>query len=561
MKSLKNSFLFFYCIICVFMLYLTQNIYAQKVDSLHYYTTLALQPKNSTDLFNTYTFFKKQSEQSLRNNDTLNVVYNSRYVAIVQFELGLFKESEATAVSALELIDKLGINNDTTEEHRLGFNNHLGRVYTELKDFDSALKYYNKALLLQQEPEQLNTILNNRALIFYKQSDYQKALDGFLKVHTANLKTSNKIKIARSLNNIGMTMSKLKLPSAIDSLSKALQLRKSIDYKNGEFDSYLKLAEYYKDRGDFNSANNFATKALQLSKSQKNSRLEIEALSVLMQLSADPDIQRYNKLVDSIKAANLNVQNNYAAKKYALEKQERLIKENELKIKTIQLDNEQQKRLKLSYLFLGIIILISAIFMAFYMRSKYKKEKLQSVYDTESRISKKIHDEVANDVFQIMTKIEHENRIEPKVIDELQHLYYRTRDISKEHVMLNDEYPFVDQLTELIENFQDAQTNIIVKGLSQMDFDMYSEIQRTTIYKVLQELLINMKKHSQASMVALVFQKENRKIKIHYTDNGVGTDLKRGSGLHNTENRIHAIGGTIIFDTEINQGFKVKISI
>jgi signal transduction histidine kinase len=70
-----------------------------------------------------------------------------------------------------------------------------------------------------------------------------------------------------------------------------------------------------------------------------------------------------------------------------------------------------------------------------------------------------------------------------------------------------------------------------------------------------------MKKHSQASIVVLVFQKEKRKLDISYSDNGIGSDLKQGSGLKNTENRIQAINGTITFETNPTKGFKVKISI
>lgn len=561
MNTSKNSFLFFYFIICAFLLNMPNTIYAQEVDSLTFYRNLVLRPKNSNDLANAYTFFEKRNKISRKFNNTINIIHDLRYIAIIQFELGLLQESEITAVSALEIIDNYKLNNDVIQEHRVGINNHLGRVYTELKDYPSALKYYNRALDLQKDPERLNSILNNMGLIYFKQANYEKALEVFTKVHQTNLAFNNTGKMARSLNNLGMTMSKMKLPSALDSLTKALELRKSIDYKKGMFDSYLKFAEYYRDRGDLAEANRYADNAYQLVKSNKNFPLEKEALSVLMQLNPNKDVQRYTKLVDSINEVNLSAQNSYAAKKYALERQERIAKENELKLKTAELDKEQQKRLKLAYLFLGILILISAIFIVFYLRSKHKKEKLQSVYDTESRISKKIHDEVANDVFQLMTKIENENQIEPEVIDELENLYFRTRDISKEHVALNKNYPFREHLNELIQGFQNPETNIIIKGLSDIDWDTLSEIQRTTIYKVLQELLINMKKHSQASIVALVFQKEHKKLNISYNDNGLGSSLKIGNGLQNTENRIQAIGGTITFDTELNKGFKVKISI
>ena len=65
-----------------------------------------------------------------------------------------------------------------------------------------------------------------------------------------------------------------------------------------------------------------------------------------------------------------------------------------------------------------------------------------------------------------------------------------------------------------------------------------------------------MKKHSQASIVVLVFNKKNKKIEVNYKDNGVGSAEKKQNGLQNAENRIQSINGTITFDSDINQGFK-----
>ena len=48
---------------------------------------------------------------------------------------------------------------------------------------------------------------------------------------------------------------------------------------------------------------------------------------------------------------------------------------------------------------------------------------------------------------------------------------------------------------------------------------------------------------------------------ISYSDNGVGCDLKKNTGLHNTENRIQSINGIISFESEHNKGFKSKISV
>jgi signal transduction histidine kinase len=71
-----------------------------------------------------------------------------------------------------------------------------------------------------------------------------------------------------------------------------------------------------------------------------------------------------------------------------------------------------------------------------------------------------------------------------------------------------------------------------------------------------------MKKHSESTLVVLSFKKDQKIVQLNYTDNGVGATFKKQkirNGLQNVENRIHAIKGTITFDTETGKGFKVNI--
>jgi signal transduction histidine kinase len=232
---------------------------------------------------------------------------------------------------------------------------------------------------------------------------------------------------------------------------------------------------------------------------------------------------------------------------------------------TKALESELEKEIQESKTTIAILvttfITILSFFLYYIIQSRHKKEKLQQVYATESRISKQIHDDVSNDLFQVMTKLESKDQIGEELKEELHTLYYRTRDISKEHSLIHKEYPIIEYLGELIESFNDDKTSVIVKGVSDISWDTVEDLKRTTIYKVLQELLINMRKHSEASIVVLSFKKQDKKIYISYSDNGIGCDLKMNTGLHNTENRINSINGIISFDTEPNKGFKVKISI
>ncbi|MFT6754570.1 MAG: signal transduction histidine kinase, partial [Urechidicola sp.] len=50
---------------------------------------------------------------------------------------------------------------------------------------------------------------------------------------------------------------------------------------------------------------------------------------------------------------------------------------------------------------------------------------------------------------------------------------------------------------------------------------------KITIYRILQELMTNMKKHSKASHVVITFIQKPKRIFINYLDNSIGGKLKK----------------------------------
>ena len=73
--------------------------------------------------------------------------------------------------------------------------------------------------------------------------------------------------------------------------------------------------------------------------------------------------------------------------------------------------------------------------------------------------------------------------------------------------------------------------------------------------------MTNMKKHSKAGLAVVMFTKKGSKLQIDYTDNGIGCDLKKKTGLLNTENRMESNAGHIRFESKKNEGFKAIITI
>ena len=554
MKPSNISFLFFYCICSLFLVMPNSKVIAQQSqDSLVYYSNLALKPQNTDDFFKTKKYFDVNYKIALNNKDTVSAVNCLYYMASLQHKSGSYDESETTIVTALKLLDKSN-NSTDVKKIRKSFNNLLGIIFGEQNYKEKSIDLYNKVLSASESPSDSATVYNNMSNVYKDHEEFLKAQDVLLKAKSTIPRIKDSLQHALILDNLGFVKSHLNRSDGLPLMMKALEIRESIKDTSTIYTSYSHLAQYYLRNGNAIKSKEYALTAYDIAKRINSPAYEQNALSLMTDLSLDKYAVEYKKLNDSLYKAEKESTNKFALQKYDLSESIRKITESEL-------SEEKQRNLKIISLSISAIILLVSVLLYFIINSKHKKEKLKEVYNTESRISKKVHDEVANDVFQLMTKLEHEAQIDPEVINELNSLYARTRDISKEHGTLNSDYPFIDYLGELIESFQDSQTNIIVKGLADISWNLLPEIQRITIYKVLQELLINMKKHSQASIVVLVFQKDKRKLNISYSDNGIGSALKKGNGIQNTENRIKSINGTIIFETEPNKGFKTKISI
>jgi signal transduction histidine kinase len=272
-----------------------------------------------------------------------------------------------------------------------------------------------------------------------------------------------------------------------------------------------------------------------------------------MMLKPDPLILEYKTLTDSIAKSKQLQENKFAEMQYNFSEYQRKAQES-------QLAASEQRTKTLAYQFGGLSIFLMAIFFYILLRSRHKKENLLKVYETETRISKKVHDEVANDIYQMMTKLETNPISSEPLLDELENIYIKTRDISKE----NSEIIYTDfkvQLKDLLLSYQSKDVNIITKNLQDIEWEFVSDAKKTTLYRVLQELMTNMKKHSKATLVVITFGQEKNKLNIVYKDNGVGTELHKGSGCQNMENRIASIEGLIKFESAPNSGFKAIVTV
>lgn len=544
MKTLKKPFI----LIAVLIFLMPFNkIKAQKLlDSLGYYSQLVYAIKSDSDLQKSYQFFNSHLNASKHKKDKLGQAYALSYLSIIDFKIGFYDQSENAAVNALNILDQVKPTSYSTSLKKTIYN-HLGKIYKEKGINDKAIINYKKALSISDTTKDSLVIYNNLSIVYKNNLQLLESKNILLEATSFFKRVKDVKEKSRVLDNLGFVKHKLNEADALLYLNEALSYRKQLKDSSDLYPSYRNLSKYYWDLNDTTKSKLFALKALNIANLIKSPSYQLDATKRLMQLGDFSVYNKYITLNDSLEHVKKTSQNKFAQLKYDVNKSE--------------LQSQQEKTKKQLYQFLAIIILIIALATYLLLIIKHKKDRLKQVYITESRISKKVHDEVANDIYQIMNKIQDSKNSKLVVLDDLEHVYNKTRDISKENSLIEFKENFSETLSDLLLSYQNNNTNIITQNLSNIDWSRMSNIKKNAIYRVLQELMTNMKKHSQATLVVIIFNQAQNKIEIKYSDNGIGCDINKNNGLQNAENRINSLKGTITFETSIDNGFKSIISV
>jgi len=541
----------------------TLNIAYSYLNLGEYYFNL----KQKDTAFN---YFNKSSDAFKNSKDSSNVVYSLLMMSGILNEKSDYYDMEAVNTEALKFIT--ATHKDYQYHYSCVYNN-LGIALKQTFDYEKSLQFYKKARQYANNDYSKLILENNIAAVYTLSNQPQKALDILLRSDQLKSKEKNATINALISNNIGLAYLKLKDPKSLDYFLKGLAFRQKENDKFGLIGSYAHLANYYKtNTSTIALSQNYALKSYQEATKMGLAEERLIALELLATTSngrvSNSYLKAYFKLNDSIVKVKQKNKNQFAKMRYDFSQQ--LEQNQQLKTQEVEknLKIATSKNQILILIFLGIISIGLAIFGLNYLKQKSKKEILLEGYNTETRISKQLHDELANDVYHVMTfaetqPLDDENNKEI-LLNNLDTIYKRTRNISKENSAIDTGPNFENHLKEMMVNFSSNEVNVLINGIDSIAFSVLENNKKIIIYRVLQELLVNMKKHSQCSIVVLSFKKIDHKIQIDYSDNGIGTNADKitlKNGLLNVENRLAAVNGTLNFDTTSRKGFKASFTV
>ncbi|GAA3781415.1 hypothetical protein GCM10022423_42430 [Flavobacterium ginsengiterrae] len=450
---------------------------------------------------------------------------------------------------------------------------YLGINYLNTYQFKKASRYFNKALDLNINKFKNIESKKNIAEVLIAENKYQEAIQILLSL-TDEKEVQSKPKFhAEILDRIGHCYSHYSSDNseAYRFLNYALQIRMRLKDNEDIAKSYYNLALFYQNKNS-DSAKKYMTMSYEKYTLANDIDGRMSALKLIINNSPNPELKKhalkYIILVDSIFEVRQKAKNQFARIKY----DSKLQREENLKLKTHKAENElnlerQKNKNIISYIII-VLSLCLILILYYYLTSKANRDKIEAAYNSETRISKKLHDELANDIYHTMAFAENKNlslaENKEQLLHNLEVIYSRTSDISKENSSIITDENYISSLKEMISGFSTIQINLILNGLDLISWTKIDKNKKITIYRVLQELLVNMRKYSDASVVGVNFKQIEKSILIHYSDNGKGIDMEKiifKNGLYNVENRILKIRGTIDITSAPNEGFKVLIKI
>jgi len=221
----------------------------------------------------------------------------------------------------------------------------------------------------------------------------------------------------------------------------------------------------------------------------------------------------------------------------------------------------------------------------------YSDFLIKGIEKERERISKDIHDTVLQDIKSLTFKYEmiDTNNVEANkllkkdllnhtdsCIKKLRIICQNLTPVEFKHVE-NDMNGFFLALKNLTDQFME-QTNIkcILKIQNSIDLPPVSMETRMNIFRIIQEALNNVEKHSKATLVSIILSITDnsnniKTMKIFITDNGIGFDLHSKNreyifsgkhfGISNMKERARQIGGNIQIISEENEGTEIKLEV
>lgn len=520
----------------------------------------------------------KSYRNALKIRRTLN---DSTGIASIWCNMGAVYERKAVPDSAMhKYIKALSYFEATRDSAKIDFvKNNIALLHSNMHNYAKAEELYLEVAKYRKatgQNVQLAMVYVNLGNLYKDQRKYTLAEQYYKDAAALAAKENSDMVHSTALFDLGFLYNRLGRYK--DALSYLLESRKVAtavhsDYDEALIDNGLGIAYY--NLNDERRAKGFYLKALNVMEKLKDrtetSRIYLDLVPVYgslgMQDSADYYLQKYKDneyltLKEKVTAQTLELE-----AKYQTEKKERQIAEQNAEFR--------RKNMWLGILLMLVFFSVVIGYMLF-RQQILKNRQQQQEFELEAaiseiraqnklqeqrlEISKDLHDNIGAQLTFIISSIDtlkHAYPVNnPTVENKLTNINTFTRDTIRElrdtiWAMNNKDIAFEDlqvRILNFIEKAENASDGIsfsfsIDDALAEVRL---SSVEGMNIYRIIQEAINNIIKHSGASSAAVNISRDENGFGITIKDNGNGFDTQngpKGNGLYNMQKRAEDIGG------------------
>jgi len=501
---------------------------------------------------------------------------------------------DSAAVNYYKALDILNKSNEPLK--KAGVLNELGKLYRKTRDLDRSLQMYDEAFAIYktlEDESNMATILNESGVVFEYRGDYDEAIKRYNASLEIREKLNDDVGKGYSYNFLGgvYTLQK-KFTEAEKYLLKSLEIREQLKDSFSIALSHGDLGFMYKEQGQFVKATEQYNLSNAIASSMHFADLLLsnyKELSVIAEKKGDFALalvyyKKQSILKDSIYTGEKLKQIEQLNAKYQAEKKEQ------------QLQLQQAEITRKNYLLWGLAgggaLLILSAFSFYRKRRLQHKMNLQeavmrqqdlatrAVIHAEENERKRIAADLHDGVGQMMSaakmnlsafenELAFNNEAQKLSFEKLMSLVDEScREIrSVSHQMMPNAL-LKSGLASAVKEFLDKIDNRIIKinlhteGLQ----ERMDDNTETVLYRVIQECVNNVIKHSGANNLDISLIRDRDGISATIEDNGRGFDTNdkqksEGIGLKNISSRIAFLKGTVDFDSSPGKGTLVAIHI
>ncbi len=577
-----------------------------RIYKVHHYWGLIHRLEGNYD--SSLYYFQEAVNYHTRTGHEENALQALFNMGVVSSFQGKFYTSLAYYVRALQLAEQ---KNDRFM--LADIQNSMGIIHKKLKNYQKSLELTYVALEIFEEldkPLQQANCISNLGSVYFEMQQFDSALVYYQRAYETDKVLDNQWGIGHQLNNLAAVYDELgEADQSLEYATKGLAVREKIGHQREIAESLIRVASLHNQAGEADTALPYAQRAKQISQ-------EIDAKQVLRdtnwilskiqnQLGNFQEAYQahvaYADLRDSIVNEEIALQINDLQTRYETEKKEKeiILLTQEWEVQQAELDRKNTFLIAsiIGCILLGALILVTIGFYRSRMKSRAlitqkneeinqrkiqeleQRQKLISMdamvtgqEEERKRIAKDLHDGLGSLLANVQMRF---SSMKDSIQTEKSSAYRHTNDLLDEachevRKIAHDMMPGALVKFGLVPAIQDSCSSLEKNTRIHVDFQVYDMNDRLeekveiTIYRIVQELLSNIRKHAQAQEIIVQLSVHEELLTLVVEDDGVGFDLanaraKDGLGLRSLESRVKYINGMLSIDAAPSRGTTVTV--